>query len=102
MSDGTSGLTDQQLQDQPEESVDAQATMRRNNLVHTLGNLTLLRKALNSAQSNACWADKRPELLRYSLLPINLQLAQNQEWNEDAIGKRGEMLFEHALEIWPR
>ena len=102
MCDGSSGFTDQQLEETSEDSPTAQATLRRNKLIHTVGNLTLLSQALNSAQSNGCWSDKRSELLKHSLLPINLQLAQTPVWHEEAIQERGKMLFDHALAIWPR
>lgn len=102
MPDGSKGLTEQQLEEASEDSPIARATLQRNKLVHTFGNLTLLSQTLNSAQSNGCWADKRPELLRHSLLPINLQLAQSQIWDEEAIQNRGKMLFDHALAIRPR
>lgn len=38
-------------------------TVRRNRLKHSMGNLTLLTQPMNSAQSNAGWAEKRALLL---------------------------------------
>jgi hypothetical protein len=35
------------------------------------------------------------------LLPINQQLHDVEEWDEAAISKRGQDLFEKALKIWP-
>ncbi len=79
----------------------AEATARRNAFVQSFGNLTIITQALNSAASNAGWANKKPELLNSSLLPINQQLQCMSEWNEDAIVARGNQLFERALKIWP-
>ena len=72
----------------------------RKNALQTLGNLTILSTALNTAQSNLPWSEKRPELLKHSLLPINQALQTQEVWDEAAILARGEMLFARALQIW--
>ncbi len=69
-------------------------------LCKTLGNLTILSKALNAAQSNLAWTEKRPELMKHSLLPINQALHAKETWDEDAILERGKMLFDRAVAIW--
>lgn len=74
----------------------------RNGFVQTLGNLTILTTGLNSAQSNLAWKQKKPELLKHSLLPINQALAEVAEWNESTIAARGEALLAKATKIWSR
>lgn len=78
------------------------ATRHRDRAVQTIGNLTILTQSLNSSVSNSAWSEKRPELLRNSLLPINLRLADAQEWDEAAIAERSEELLARALVLWPR
>jgi hypothetical protein len=39
-------------------------------------------------------------MMAHSLLPINLQLAHLDQWDEQTIYGRGEKLFERALDIW--
>lgn len=75
---------------------------RRNSLVHTLGNLTLLTKSLNPAVSNGSWPKKRTEILKHSALNLNRSLSEFDEWEEDAILRRGKALFKAAKKVWPR
>jgi uncharacterized protein with ParB-like and HNH nuclease domain len=77
-------------------------TRKRNALIHTFGNLTILTQSLNSAALHSPWEAKKSEILRYSLLPINQQFLNLNIWDEDAIIRRGDEIFEHALKIWPR
>lgn len=80
----------------------------RNNILHTLGNLTLITGSLNPALSNAGWQKKRPELLKFSKLnltryfhyPTDGSEDTLTDWNEKAILKRGHELVSLALEIW--
>jgi hypothetical protein len=99
--DGSSGLNLKELNGTDSEDQRAEPTARRNSLVQSFGNLTIITQALNSAASNASWADKKPELLNSSLLPINQQLQCLSQWNEKTIIARGNDLFERALRIWP-
>jgi uncharacterized protein with ParB-like and HNH nuclease domain len=78
------------------------ATNKRNALLHTFGNLTILTQPLNSSVSNSAWKDKKRELLKHSLLPINQRLQPLDEWNEDTISQRGRDLLDRALSLWPR
>jgi uncharacterized protein with ParB-like and HNH nuclease domain len=99
--DGTKGLKWEELWNSQPGDPRSDATRRRDVLLQTLGNLTILTQALNSAVSNGAWKDKRPALLSASLLPINQQLQTIEIWDEDAIEERSEALFERALTIWP-
>jgi Protein of unknown function DUF262/Protein of unknown function (DUF1524) len=99
--DGSTGLTSQELWDSAADDPRAEATKRRNTLLQTFGNLTILSQALNSGVSNSSWEVKRPELLKASLLPINQQLHSVETWNEAAIENRSKELFDRAAKIWP-
>lgn len=76
-------------------------TRKRNALLQTFGNLTILTQPLNSSVSNGSWQKKRPEILKSSLLPINQMLRNYETWDEDAIIQRAESLFDRAARVWP-
>jgi len=80
---------------------DVEASHRRDRMLHTLGNLTLLTQALNGSVSNGPYAEKRPEILKQSALTLNRYFQDIPDWNEQRIEKRGEQLFEAARVIWP-
>lgn len=100
--DGSKGMEFFELYGAAENDPRAIATRSRERSVQSLGNLTILSSGLNSAQSNLSWHQKRPELAKHSLLPLNQSLLELDTWDEDAIVKRGSDLFERALKIWPR
>lgn len=77
-------------------------TERRNQLIHRVGNLTLLTKELNPAVSNGPWLKKRDEMLKHTILNLNRPFLDVQVWNENSIEKRSATLFEMAKKIWPR
>jgi hypothetical protein len=88
----------------PEDAVDAHvASVRRDVIVDTLGNLTLVTSSLNPALSNAAWADKRPELLKYSKLNLSRYFHEKDAdvWDEASIAKRSDLLAHALLAIWP-
>jgi len=99
--DGSQGMTYQELWNAQPGDGRAEATRRRNSLLQTFGNLTILTQPLNSSLSNSAWDIKKPELLRSSLLPINQFLHNVNTWDEPAIENRSNQLFEKVLEIWP-
>ncbi len=86
----------------PNSPDDAPAT--RDRLVQTLGNLTLVTKALNPALSNSVWAEKRPEIEEHSVLKLKAKLLElgTNDWTEETIRMRSESLVESILGIWPR
>ena len=98
--DGSKGMTNQELWNAQPGNGKADATNRRNSLLQTFGNLTILTQPLNSSLSNSGWNIKKPELLRSSLLPINQLLHDVSAWDEQAIENRSKKLFEKAREIW--
>ena len=78
------------------------ALTRRNRLVNTLGNLTLLTGKLNSHTSNGPWHVKRKAFREHPGLHITQDVAKLEEWSEDAIEKRGQEMLHEILQIWPR
>lgn len=99
---GERGMDDEELWDADPDDLRATATRARNVIVPTIGNLTIMTQSLNSSVSNSSWEVKKPELLKYSLLPINQELHAVARWNEETIISRGRNLFEKALKLWPR
>jgi hypothetical protein len=97
-------------------SGDAVAELRRESLVHVLGNLTLVNQKLNPAMSNRPWTaqeaaarglgdqGKRDYLLAHSELKLNARLVSGHEsgWSETDIQARTEALVERIATIWPR
>jgi hypothetical protein len=75
--------------------------VRRNRLLHSFGNLTLLTAPLNSSVSNSAFEVKRDALEEHSLLLLNRELVKNGSWDEDCIIARGKALFDIARTIWP-
>jgi hypothetical protein len=53
---------------------------RRDQLKHTLGNLTLLTKKLNPSVSNSGWTMKRAEITKQSKLNLNREFYGVWEW----------------------
>jgi len=81
-----------------------QATLDRDRLVHSIGNLTLVTSRLNPGLSNNPWQEKRAELGRNTVLLMNKRLLDEHPttWSERDIGRRGHALAERAVGIWPR
>lgn len=102
LQDGSRGLAAAELWSAEPQDPKGVATRERNAALQTFGNLTILTQALNSAASNSSWSEKKIELMRHSLLPINQQLHDIEVWDEKAIAYRGNALLERALKLWPR
>lgn len=82
----------------------ADSEERRDHLIHTLGNLTLLTRKLNPAVSNGPWEKKLAQISRHSLLRLNKELEAHDigEWDEKTIATRGKSLAATACKAWPR
>lgn len=74
----------------------------REEMLHKVGNLTLLTKRLNPAISNGNWQKKREQILEHSALNLNRKFQNVNEWNEMLILERSVELLKHAMKIWPR
>lgn len=84
----------------------AQDGARRDRLVHTIGNLTLVTSDLNRRLSNNEWRDKQTMISRDAksselLMNQNLRLQQSGKWDVEEIIARSGSLLEIALRIWP-
>ncbi|RKR73493.1 DUF262 domain-containing protein [Frondihabitans australicus] len=78
----------------------------RDQLVQTLGNLTLVTQSLNTRLSNAGWtgeAGKRASLIRHDtlLLVRNVVHEHAEAWTEEDIRTRTSSLIDSILAIWP-
>jgi hypothetical protein len=71
----------------------------REGLVDSIGNLTLVTSPLNPSLGNASFADKKAQLAK-SLLVLNREIADHNEWNEETIRARGIELATLATQIW--
>ena len=77
------------------------AEYERNQLVHTIGNLTLLNAKLNSSVSNNPWPDKKAEFLKYAVLNLNGELMDVKHWDDEAIRERSMRLAGLVAKCWP-
>lgn len=78
----------------------------REELIHTIGNLTLLTGKLNSKVSNGPWlgeGGKRQGLEGHDVLLLNRELLKEARdaWTEENIIRRSERLAETIIAIWP-
>lgn len=77
----------------------------RDQLVHTLGNLTLLTGRLNSKLSNGAWAGdegKRAALEDHDVLFLNRELVKSKEhWTDEDIRARTAQMSKIVCQIWP-
>jgi hypothetical protein len=90
--------------------------LRRDKVVQTLGNLTLVTQRLNPSLSNRPWtatqagahglpsSGKRDALLQHSVLKLNAELVANnpESWTEATIRQRGIQIAHALLTAWPR
>ena len=76
---------------------------RLNQLVHCIGNLTLVTRALNPKLGNRPWPYKA-ELLQADNLEMNRRLLNDmggETWNEREINRRSQIIAGYVNEIWP-
>lgn len=80
-----------------------EAREHRNQIVHTLGNLTLVNQKLNSKLSDAPWGRKQQTLNDHITLFLNKDLLKEAPdvWDESAIAERSKRLCEVAMKVWP-
>ena len=91
----------------PEVDDQTQARFDRDDLIHTIGNLTLVNRRLNPTLSNRAWEDKdgkegKRNILRdHSTLFLNKEIVKEPQWNEERIKARAAALCEVAIKVWP-
>ena len=89
--------------DHPFAANDDELAADRDDIVHSIGNLTLVTPGFNSALSNRPFAEKRAALARESMLRLNTGFQDESEaWTEREILARAERLFVAAVEKWAR
>lgn len=86
----------------PKEVLVEEARQRRNRLIHTFGNLTLVTGKLNPSMSNSGWETKKKALSDHGAFALNRKLCGLDSWDESAIERRATDLFDLAKSIWPR
>ena len=98
--DGQKGLTRDERVQTPSPESD-----RRDRVLQTLGNLTLLTLPANLDSRHFAFTDKVPKMYENSLLMTNRyfkkRLDEGKGWDENAIDERGRKLFKQAVRIWP-
>ncbi|MFY9220616.1 MAG: DUF262 domain-containing protein, partial [Candidatus Nanopelagicales bacterium] len=88
---------------------DDMSPSERDQIIQTLGNLTLVSRALNPSLSNAAWdgeRGKRQALQAYSSIKltadvINRADSHDGQWAEELIEERTQALIEDILVLWP-
>ena len=93
----------QQVPSSLEVESEIEATERRNSLIHSIGNLTLVNEKLNPALSNAPWEEKRAGLDEHTTMFLNKDLIAGAPdvWDEAAIAERAKRLSRVAARVWP-
>ncbi|RGA02443.1 DUF262 domain-containing protein [Microbispora triticiradicis] len=77
------------------------AAQERDQLVHRMGNLTLVTSDFNQGVSNQAWEVKKNELATHAKLQISAQFAGIQTWDAIAIEKRARSLATVSAFVWP-
>ena len=79
------------------------ASVDRDRIIQSIGNLTLVNKQLNPALSNGPWESKRKGLGKHSVLFLNKDLLDKAPatWDEAAIADRARRLCQAAIKVWP-
>ena len=76
---------------------------RLNGVVHRIGNLTIVTRALNNKLLNHPWSYKAA-LLKDDNLEMNSRLLNDMKgsvWNEEEIKRRSKIIAEYVNKIWP-
>lgn len=79
------------------------ASVDRDRILQSIGNLTLVNERLNPALSNGPWESKREGLGKHSVLFLNKDLLDKAPatWDEAAIADRARRLCQAAIKVWP-
>lgn len=74
--------------------------LKRNQTLHTLGNLTLITGGLNVSSSNKGFLSKKQKYAKHTSLFLNKWFTDHEEWHEEKILDRCEELSNKAKKIW--
>lgn len=72
----------------------------RNRALHSIGNLTILTEALNPSVSNNSYKIKKQEIAKQSTLKLNTYFIDKDNWSENEIKERAEVLVTSILNAW--
>ncbi len=72
----------------------------RDNLIQTIGNLTLVTKPFNANISNKPWGEKKLAIRAETNIKLNRSITEHTEWNEDTIKERSAELAGYINQIW--
>ena len=73
----------------------------RSSVLQSIGNLTLVTGRHNSSMSNSPFPKKRVSLGENSILILNKEICDQENWDWGQIYKRTEELFNYFCKIWP-
>lgn len=74
--------------------------LEKDELVDKIGNMTLLTEKMNSNAQNKFFTKKRDEYYKKSILKINENLKNINEWTDKEIKERQAWLGEIAIKLW--
>ena len=77
-----------------------QLALRRDHLLQSIGNLTLVTSPLNSKMGNRPFVKKRKALRKHSDLKLNKEICREEDWNVNVICERSERLIAYFCKIW--
>ena len=77
-----------------------QLALRRDHLLQSIGNLTLVTSPLNSKMGNRPFLKKRNALRKHSDLKLNKEICREDDWNVNVICERSERLIAYFCKIW--
>ena len=75
--------------------------LARDNLLQSIGNLTVVTGKLNASMSNRPFAERREGLYENSLLMLNREIHENSNWDINEIQERAKKLIDGVCKIWP-
>ena len=78
-----------------------QLALRRDHLLQSIGNLTLVTSPLNSKMGNRPFLKKRKALRKHSDLKLNKEICREEDWNVNVICERSERLTAYFCKMWP-
>ena len=73
----------------------------RDDLLESIGNLTLVTRELNSKNGNRTFPEKKDALDKHSRLKLNQEICEKDVWDVNEIHERAEKLIADFSEIWP-
>ncbi len=75
----------------------------RDDLVHLLGNLTLVTQSLNSKVTNGPWVDKQDAFKQHATLLLTSEVIEQGQhgWDESRVHERTIKMIDEIVAVWP-